>query len=63
MEVKEEKIIDVSNLTSEEFVQAMHDLDEQNTCPCVRCEKCQVRMQRHECDAFKKWAFRHIVKG
>lgn len=55
--------IDISNMSSEEFVEYMHELDKKNTCPCVGCDKCQVRMQRHECQAFKDWAFRHIVKG
>ena len=55
--------IDISNLSAEEFVEYMRELDKKNTCPCVGCVKCQIRMQRHECKAYQEWAHRHIVNG
>ena len=60
---QDKHFIDISNMTSEEFAEYMHQLDMENRCPCVGCEKCQVRMQRHECEAYQKWAKRHIVRG
>lgn len=55
--------IDISNISAEEFVEAMRELDRKTTCPCVGCEKCQVRMQRHECEAYKEWAKVGILKS
>lgn len=55
--------IDISNLSAEEFVEYMRELDRKTTCPCVGCTKCQIRMQRHECQAYQEWAHRHIVNG
>jgi hypothetical protein len=55
--------IDISNISSEEFVEAMRELDKKSTCPCVGCEKCQVRMQRHECKAYQEWVHKHVVNG
>ena len=59
--MEDKKFIDVSNMTSEEFVEHMRELDRQSRCPCVGCEKCQVRMQRNECDAYQKWVRRYVI--
>lgn len=55
--------IDISNISSEEFVEVMRELDRKSTCPCVGCEKCQVRMQRHECKDYQAWVKRHVTNG
>lgn len=59
--MEDKKFIDVSNMTSEEFVEHMRELDKQSQCPCVGCEKCQVRMQRHECNDYQKWVKRYGI--
>ena len=63
MSENKDHFIDISNMTSVEFAEYMHKLDMENRCPCVGCEKCQIRMQRHECKEYQRWAKRHIVRG
>lgn len=50
-----DKTIDVSNISAEEFVEAMRELDRKTTCPCIGCMKCQVRSQKHECADYQSW--------
>lgn len=51
------KEIDISNV--DDFVETMHELDQQTGCPCIGCGKCQIKMQRHQCDAYLKWVGRY----
>jgi len=63
MPSKDDDVIDVSDLTNEEFVEHMRELDRQSRCPCVGCEKCAVRMQRHECQDYQRWVHRYVING
>lgn len=56
--------IDISSCSTEEFIEHMRELDKKSTCPCVRlrCEKCQIRMQRHECEEYQEWVRRFVVQ-
>lgn len=56
-----EPTIDISNCSTEEFVEHMRELDRKSTCPCIGCENCAVRMQRHQCDAYKEWVKRYVL--
>lgn len=60
---KDNDVIDVTDLTNEEFVEHMRELDRQSRCPCVGCEKCAVRMQRHECEDYQRWVRRYVING
>ena len=60
---KDSDVIDVTDLTNEEFVEHMRELDRQSRCPCVGCEKCAVRMQRHECQDYQRWVHRYVING
>lgn len=53
--------IDISNIETDEFVEHMRALDKSSSCPCVGCEKCQMRMQRHECKEYQDWVHRYVV--
>lgn len=63
MSRQDDNVIDVTNMTEDQFVAHMRELDKQSRCPCIGCEKCQVRMQRHECDAYQRWVRRYVVNG
>lgn len=56
----DEDVIDVSNIEDSEFVEHMRALDKESKCPCVGCEKCAVRMQRHICEDYQRWVDRYV---
>lgn len=60
---RDDDVIDITDMTNEEFVEHMRELDRQSRCPCVGCEKCAVRMQRHECQDYQHWVRRYVVNG
>ena len=60
---RDDDVIDITDMTNEEFVEHMRELDRQSRCPCVGCEKCAVRMQRHECQDYQKWVHRYVING
>lgn len=59
--MKDKEFIDISNISTEEFVEHMRELDRKSKCPCVGCEKCQIRMQRHECKEYQDWVRRYVT--
>ena len=53
--------IDVSNMSEEEFVIHMRELDKKSRCPCNGCtEQCA---NRSECDKYREWVRRYVLNG
>lgn len=53
--------IDVSNMSEEEFVIHMRELDRKSRCPCAGCE--EQCTNRSECDKYREWVRRFVLNG
>jgi len=57
----DDDVIDISNMTSEQFVEHMRVLDKQSKCPCHECNGCDEQMHKQDCDEYQEWVRRYVL--